>query len=367
MRFCLASTQLNWGGGEALIWSLSQQLRALGHQTTWLIRNDGGIAERIATTDKTDVLYAHARRGLAPRDWIATARRLRAWAPDVIISNDTHAVHLTGTTAWLCRSRPLRLAFKHTVFPLRSKLKYRLLTDRIVCVSEAARDVVLQGGVPRSGTAVIYGGCQPYTPEDNVRTKVRAELGIEPDELYVVAVGNLLACKGHLDLVEAVSLLPSQVSAGLKIFIAGEGPERQRLERQIAAQNLGAKIRLLGYRSDADRLVAAADLVVHPSHSEGLSLVLIQAQMLGKPIVATAVGGAAEVLGVGEATAWVARPVDPSSLAEQITKAAEIVRSNPNELRHQLDQKAITTRQIFELRNSAQQLVDLAASILEKR
>ncbi len=131
--------------------------------------------------------------------------------------------------------------------------------------------------------------------------------------------------------------------------------------------DLNQHVTLLGYRSDADRLLDAADLVVHPSLSEGLSLVLIQSQMLSKPIVATAVGGTTEVLAADvpeHCTAWLAEPGSDQSLASQIEKAFVSIAADSGALTIKLAATAERTRDTFGLRRSTERLVELAASSL---
>lgn len=361
MRFCLVSTQSNWGGGEALVWSIGQELQSLGHQVAWMAREDGGLADRIRKHRAT-ALHFHRGKGRSPADWWATVSAIRQWSPDVMIANDTHAVHLVGSACWFCRQpTPLRLAYKHTIFPLRSRLKYLVLTDRIVCVSAAAQQVVERGGVPSSRTAVIYGGCDLPPRIPGAREEVFNELKLPATTKLLVSVGNLLECKGHVDLIEAVAqLLPTHPD--LVLLIAGEGAERQRLLKRIENCGLTRHARLLGYRDDVARLIAAADLVVHPSHSEGLSLVLIQAQMLAKPIVATAVGGTVEVLAANDpqaCTAWLAEPQNPGNLAHQIGLALKSLQSSQVGFEQQLQATADRMVKTFGLRSNTQQLVEL--------
>lgn len=361
MRFCLVSTQPNWGGGEALLWSIGQELQSLGHQVGWMARAGSGLSERIAQNG-SEVLHLHQGRGLSLGQWWATVRALRAWGPDVLITNDTHAVHLAGSAAWLCRRpRPIRLAYKHTVFPMRSRLKYRWLSDKIVCVSQAAQRVVEVGGVPADRTAVIYGGCHPAVHDPEARNWANNAFGLSNEDRLLVCVGNLLACKGHSDLIAAMSILVRE-NPRTQLLIAGEGTERERLLKKVTDAQLGGHVRLLGYRCDADRLLDVADLVVHPSLSEGLSLVLIQSQMLAKPIVATAVGGTAEVLAaddVSRCTAWLAEPGDSASLAKQITTALGAIESDRSELAVKLARTAARSRAQFGLRGNVQKLVEL--------
>ena len=140
------------------------------------------------------------------------------------------------------------------------------------------------------------------------------------------------------------------------------------MAKRVADKQLGGHIRLLGYRSDADRLLDAADLVVHPSLSEGLSLVLIQSQMLAKPIVATSVGGTKEVLAADDpenCTAWLTQPGDGTDLAKQIQVACNTLDTDRGELAVRLARTAERTRAQFDLRVNARKLVDLAAQSLQ--
>ncbi len=367
MRFCLVSTQAHWGGGEALLASIAAHWVQAGHSVSCIVRHDGEV-EQHALAGGATVLHAMRGRGSNLADWWAIRKALRQWSPDVLILNDSHAVPLVGSAALFCRPpRPLRLAYKHTVFRLHSPLKYRLLCDKLVCVSRAAEQVVLSAGLPQRHTTVVHGGCVPIEPDANAAAQIRSELQLADHQRLLVSVGSLLECKGHRELIEAIAMLiPSHPE--LVAVIAGEGAERPQLETLISSRGLASHVRLLGYRPDANRLLDAADLVVHPSHAVGLSLVLIQAQMLCKPIVATAVGGAAEVLAAGspECTAWIAQPHNPQDLAQQLTRAL-IATQPPLTATHQkLQATATRMREQFTVASTAAELVNLAAEMLEK-
>ncbi len=176
----------------------------------------------------------------------------------------------------------------------------------------------------------------------------------------LVCVGNLLECKGHVPLLEAARLL-KQTMPDAHLAIAGEGVLRGQLEETVRQHNLSDRVHLLGFRRDADRWLSAASVVVHPSLQEGLSLVLIQAQMLRKIIVSTGVGGSAEVLGLAEPQpchAWLAKPDDAQSLAEQIRQAVDAWRRPPPDLDQHLNRAAKRARTKFDITNTVQQLVE---------
>jgi|GEM_PF-384830 len=371
MRFCLASTQADWGGGERLLWSMRTALLARGHDVSWIVRRSEPL-HRLVLEAGDAVVATPERRGVNPRQWWEVRCGLRQWAPDVLLMNDSHAIMLGGSAALAAAPvRPMRLAMRHVIFPVRSALKLRTMADAILCVSEAARQGVLSAGLPLERTAVIYGGCSTSVAgsetEADARRWAEEQLDIDPSAPLLVCVGNLLECKGHVPLIEAAGLMHGQMPDA-HLVIAGEGILRQALEHRIDELGLRGRVHLLGFRSDADRWLAAASVVVHPSLQEGLSLVLIQAQKLGKLIVSTGVGGSAEVLGLDEEPAcpvWLAQPDNPESLCEQMRLATEAWRAGPEALAESLQYAARRARLKFDIDRNVGQLVEFARHWLQ--
>jgi glycosyltransferase involved in cell wall biosynthesis len=367
MRFCLASTQADWGGGEKLLWSIRTELMRQGHSVTWIVRRDQPLHQRVQAAGDS-VLSALTRRGVNPREWWTVVRGLNQHRPDILLLNDSHAIMLGGSAALASRARPVRLAFRHVTFPIRSPLKLRMMSDSIVCVSQAAQKTVLDAGISPRRTVVIYGGCEPVEFDPTARQWADKELKIDPQVPLLVCVGNLLECKGHIPLLEAAHLLKDMIP-DYQLAIAGEGALRSELEKLIHQYQLGYRVHLLGFRHDADRWLSAASVVIHPSLQEGLSLVLIQAQMLRKIIVSTGVGGSSEVLGMSEPTPcpmWKATPNDAASLAESIVQAVSAWQHPNDLLTKQLHNAALRAHTKFAIQNNVQQLVEHCASLVKK-
>ncbi|WP_330329694.1 glycosyltransferase family 4 protein [Streptomyces sp. NBC_00536] len=148
--------------------------------------------------------------------------------------------------------------------------------------------------------------------------KVRAELGVVERPL-LIAVGSLVAHRGYGVLLDAARAWRALDPVPL-LVIAGEGPLRAELTRRILDEDL--PVRLLGRRSDAAELLAAADVAVLPSRWEARSLLAQEALRAGVALVATEVGGVPEL--VGEAAVLV-----PYGDAEALAAGVSALLSSP--------------------------------------
>jgi glycosyltransferase involved in cell wall biosynthesis len=131
-----------------------------------------------------------------------------------------------------------------------------------------------------------------------------------------ITVGRLTEAKDHGNLLEAWSLLEREGRAPY-LLIVGDGELRDAVERQVAAQSLGATVRLVGARSDIDTLLRGSDIFIVSSRREGLPLALLEAMASGVPVVATRVGGIPEVLSDGH-NGILVPPESPAALAAAV-------------------------------------------------
>lgn len=134
----------------------------------------------------------------------------------------------------------------------------------------------------------------------------------------LVAAGRLTRQKGFDLLLRALPAVVEQLP-GLRVLIAGEGPERRALTGQAARLQLQERVRFLGERGDLAVLFAAADGFVLPSRDEGSPYVLLEAMALGLPIVATDVGGVRALLD-GGSNGLLVRAGDPPALAAALLR-----------------------------------------------
>lgn len=164
------------------------------------------------------------------------------------------------------------------------------------------------------GIGVDSGRYHPASPEEQ-RT-MRQREGLSDEDLVILCTGELNENKNQKTLVSAAALLKDRIPK-LKVLLAGNGPKEQELRAQIGALGLEDTVRLLGYRTDLERLVPAVDLVVSCSRREGLPLNIVEAMLCAKPIVASVNRGHCELVRDG-VTGYLLPPDDAPGFAEAI-------------------------------------------------
>jgi glycosyltransferase involved in cell wall biosynthesis len=225
-------------------------------------------------------------------------------------------------------------------------------TTHFVTVADAMRDQYLAAGIgrPEQYTRVFSGfRLEPFLDAAN-DLQLRHQVGLTAEDIVVGKIGRLVPLKGHDDLFAVASQLVKQ-SPRLKFLLVGDGPWRERFERQ--AESLGLKHHFvftgLVPPDSVARLVGIMDLVVHLSSREGLARALPQALAVGRPIIAYDCDGAREVCLDGQ-TGFLIKRGDLGALRQKVLQLA----ANPA-LRERLGN---TGRQFVRERFSIDRMVD---------
>ncbi len=176
-------------------------------------------------------------------------------------------------------------------------------------------------GAPPDRLGLLYNGVDvaPLAVEPGV---AREQLGIADDALVMLLVANLIAYKGHTDLLQALGRVRGDLPEGWVLLCAGrdDGPGGD-LKAEAAALGIGGGVRWLGERSDVPTLLACADIGLLCSHQEGFSNTILEGMAARLPMIVTDVGGNPESV-VDGVTGMVVPPRDPRALGDAILALA---------------------------------------------
>lgn len=323
---------LTWGGAEMLLSDLAVGARSGGVELSvgYLIDVDGSPAARslrelgvvpelvpvhqlleagaiarlrrhLARVDP-DIVHTHL--GLADVVGTLAARSLSLPAVStvhLVASQPTGVAHRDGARG-RTRARVAALARRHA-------------GARVIAVSDAARAAYLATGWdrPRHVVTVRNGIARSADAADGVR--LRAELGIAPGEIVLSTVTVLRPGKGHELAVEAVrELLPRFPQ--LRLLILGDGPSREDVAR--LARPLGDAAILTGHRSDVMAVLAATDVLLHPTRMDAFPTALLEAAAAGVPVIASAVGGIPEIVVDRQTGLLLDAPATAGALTERL-------------------------------------------------
>jgi glycosyltransferase involved in cell wall biosynthesis len=307
---------INYAGAEHITLPLASK-------NPWRIWRNAGLLEKIIQRYEVDIVHARSR---APA-WSAMLAARRA------------GVHFVTTF--------------HGIYGLEPDIKRRyneVMTrgERVIAVSEFVSKHILQNyPIDPSKLRVIHRGVEPaqfnparIMPQRMVELTSRWRL---PDEVPLILLpGRITRWKGHHVLVEALARLPHRHFFCLMVGDDAQHPHyRQELEKQIFARGLEAHVRMAGNTPYMAEAYALADLVVAPSiEPEAFGRVPVEAQAMGRLVIAADHGGACETVTDGE-TGWLVRPDDPLALSRAIERALAL----PNEERERIGRQAMAQAQ----------------------
>ena len=196
-----------------------------------------------------------------------------------------------------------------------------LMTDKITALTDKERDEHLEQGIASiEKYIIIHSGVmlqQIMNKDIDIETG-RKKLGIPQNSNVIGSIGRLVPVKGHKYLVSAAKIVTKEFDNAVFVFV-GDGYLESILERQAESLGIRENIIFAGWRSDVIDVLGLFDIFVLPSLNEGMGKVLIEGMALGKPIVASSVGGIIDLVKNGD-NGILVPPRDSDALAEAILK-----------------------------------------------
>lgn len=334
LRVCHIMSADLWAGAEVQLATVASYLAGRPDvDLSVVVFNDGALARELRALD-IDVTVIDEHR--------ASAMRILAFLVGFLRERGVHIVHthrykdnLLGTVAAKLADVPHVIRTVHGLAePMRGwdRVKYQVLdrldrlalsycSDAIIAVSRHTAETLKASGYKRSAVHHIHNGVtlQKVRPSQS-REHVRRALGIGPDTLLIGTAGRLSPVKAQDDLIRAAGLLVPDLP-GVRVLIAGDGPLRGELGALSAQLGIDRHVLFCGARDDIYDVIAALDIFVLPSLSEGVPMALLEAMALGTPVVATAVGGVPEVV-INRASGLLVPPRDERALADACLELA---------------------------------------------
>lgn len=300
MRVLVVTDEMEVGGTQRQIVHLARGLGRSGHEVTVVyFRNPSFLVDELERAGIT-VREIPKRRRLDPGFVLALRAFVREGGFDVL-----HCFSFTGelwgAVAWRLmprRRRPVLITSVRNRYDWYSPLQWRLKrwaslkSSTVIANSRAGGEYArAKMGLVAGAIEVIYNGVADAPPEALAATPA----SVRGKPVTALFVGRMVEQKNVPVLLRAMRRL-REAAVPLRLRLAGDGPLRSAIAEQLGSLDLAGDVELLGERSDIAMLIAEADFVVQSSLREGLSNVILEAMVVGRPVVASAVGGTAELV-----------------------------------------------------------------------
>jgi glycosyltransferase involved in cell wall biosynthesis len=297
------------GGGQIVALDLATAARSRGDDVFFVSPSHGPFAKRV---EQAGLVVVILDVGRLRRPWgiVRLARLLRSRRVDVLHTHTPAIANVLARVAgrlggaavvthihsenYFHPRRPLARYVQRTLDTLSVGLAARVLV-----VSDATRATLVRQGYPERLLETVHNGIDLTTLPDT-DGELRAAFGIPADAFVAGEVARLCDMKGQRHLIAAAAAVPH-----LHVVLVGDdieqgGKYKAELQAEAEALDVANRVHFAGHRDDAFAAIAAFDVLVLPSSTEGLPIVVLEAMALEKPVVATPVGGVPELVIDGE-------------------------------------------------------------------
>lgn len=318
------STQRGWRGGEQQLAYLVAGLNETGVPQTIVCRSGSAMERHCITNNITHVAWSRFT-SIDPVFAFRLSTLCREKNATLVHAHDAHAHTMAVMAASFFGMEAGVIVSRRVIFPIKkgmlSRWKYHHPSvRRIICVSDAVREVVIESGIDADRAVTVHSGIDLSRFRGLSRSEeLRSELGAGPDSLLIGTVAALTAEKDLFTFLETIKRIASASEKPVTAVIAGEGPLLVELEKYASSLGISESVKLLGFRDDVPQLLASLDLFITTTLREGLGTSVLDAMAAGVPVVATSTGGIPEMVIDGQ-TGLLAPVGDAAALANQAAR-----------------------------------------------
>ncbi len=314
-----SESSLGWGGQERRILLDMEAMRKRGSEVHLVCDPKSTIAVR-AAEKKFVVHRISLHRWFHPLTQLRLLSLLQIEKFDLIHAHSSGDSWALGVAAHCFGARRPRIVrTRHLSTPIGSSFVYTRLADRIITTGQSIRDLLVRAGVNAAAVISIPSGVDMsvYVAAATDREKFRKEIGANAGTVLVGNVAVLRSWKGHDDFLDAAKKIHAACPQTLFV-LAGDGPQRARLEERVRQEGMAAFVRFLGTRQDIPHVLAGLDIFLFCSYAnEGVPQAVGQALAMGKPVVSTRLGGVEELVVDGK-TGLLVAPRDVEAMSAKV-------------------------------------------------
>lgn len=281
------------GGQRQLLLLYERQLGSKDIEPYLAIRKESVLNSRIPQSDS--VFYFNLANELDPRGVYSFYKIFDTIRPDIIQCHTPHSIFSAFIASRLMKKKPKIINVRRVDNPLKSCFKYKIACDHIIAVSQNALNMMRNSRYNKDNISIIK---DAVNKERIIKCAKKEHLKYTfPDhgKIKIGSVSMLIYHKGIDILIRAFAELLKDYSKAL-LYIAGDGDQRDNLERLAIELKIESSIKFLGFIDNPYGFIRSMDMIVFPSRTEGLCSTVLDALVLKTPIIAARAGGIPEMI-----------------------------------------------------------------------
>lgn len=319
MRISNIFTSLYFGGVESRAIIINRNDTNMVRHSFIAISSGGKAAEAIRDNDGNVTILGQKSSIPSLKAILSLYKNFKAENPDVVHTRGAEA-NFHGLIAARFAGVPVRIGEEIGIpnHSIKAKIIFKfsyLFANRVIGISDAVTDWLVESGeVPASKVVRVY---NPV-----IIPKPRNKIDVQSNRFRIGFVGRLEPVKNPLALLEAIAVVVDK-GYDIELSIVGDGSQKQLLIDRAQELNISDRVVLHGFQDKPDEYVRQCDVYVQPSISEGFGLALVEAMGCAVPVIATAVGGAPEIIHDNH-TGWLIHKTDAGTIASKLVEVLEM-------------------------------------------